>query len=101
GDVARDELRRMRSNLEREVLGMDTERVEPERLEDRVARQALKAGEDVVAREREQVADVQALRRRIREHHQRVVTPRSVLDVGVVGAAIIPALLPFALDGRG
>ena len=83
--------RGMRADLEREVLGVDAERVEAERLEDRVPLQPLESSIDVVAREREEVADVQPLRRRIREHHQGVERPRAGGEVGVVRARALPS----------
>ncbi len=97
-DVPRDQLRRMHADLEREVLGVDAERVEAERLEDVVPLQPLESSIDVVAREREEVADVQPLGRRVREHHQRVVRARGVRDVGHVGTALCPASAPFCLN---
>ena len=54
---------------------------------------------NVIAREREEVADVEPLGRRIRKHHQRVERPRAGNEVGVVGPALLPTLLPFSLDG--
>jgi hypothetical protein len=61
GDVPGDELRRVRVHLERVVLGVDTERVEPDRLEDVVALEAPEPSVDVRADEREHVPDVQPL----------------------------------------
>ena len=61
-DVARNQLARMNADLERVILGVDPERVEAHRLEDRVPLQPLESSIDVVAREREEVADMQSFR---------------------------------------
>ena len=89
----------MGPDLEREVLGVDPERVEAQRLEDRVPLQPLESSIDVVAREREEVADVQPLGRRVREHHEGVERTHAGVEVGVVRPPLLPALLPFPLDG--
>ena len=71
----------------------------PDRLEDRVPLEPLESSVYVVAREREEVADVQPLRRRVREHHQRVERAHAGSEVGVVRPPRLPAFLPFSLDG--
>jgi hypothetical protein len=52
----------MLADPERVVLRVDPERVVAQRLEHRVPLKPLKSSIDVVAREREEVADVQPLR---------------------------------------
>ena len=99
-DIARYQLARVNSDLDREVFGMDSERVESERLEDGVPLQTLESSMDVVSGEREQIPHMQPLRARIGEHHQRVVRVRSVDEIGRVGAFGVPARLPFPFDGR-
>ena len=99
-DVARDQLHRVDADLERIVLRVDAERVEPERLEHRVSLETLESSIDVVPREREHVADVQSFGRRVREHHQLVERTLRAVQVGRVGPLGAPALLPFALDGN-
>src|SRR6185436_10546429 len=58
----------------------------------------LEAPVDVVAGEGEEIADVQPLRGRVWEHHQRVVRPHAGGDIGVVRAVALPALLPLLFD---
>src|SRR5438552_461558 len=79
---------------------MDAEGVEADRLEDVIALQAPEAAVDVDAGKREGMADMQALRRRVWEHHQGVVGPRGGLKVGGIRTPLAPALLPARLDGR-
>ena len=86
-------------DLQREVLGVNPERVEAHRLEHRVPLQPLESSIDVVAREREEVADMQPLGRRVREHHQRVERAHAGSEVGVVRPPLLPPLLPFPFDG--
>ena len=89
----------MGADLEGEILGVNPERVEAERLEDRVPLEPLESSIDVVAREREEVADVQSFRGRVRKHHQGVERAHAAAEVRVVRPARFPALLPFSLDG--
>src|SRR5690606_18471842 len=58
GDIARDELGRVGTKLDREVLAVDAERVEADRFEDLVPLQPLEATIDVRTGEREEVPDV-------------------------------------------
>ena len=51
-----------------------------------------------VARVREEVADMEPLRRGVREHHQRIVRARGAIEVGGVGPALDPPGLPLPLD---
>ena len=101
GDVARNQLGRVDADLDREVLGVDAEGVVADRLEDCVPLQPLESSMDVVAREREEVAHVEPLRTRVREHHQCVVRPLARGQVGLVGARALPVRLPLLLDGSG
>ena len=78
---------------------MDAERVEAQWLEDRVPLESLESSIHVVPCEGEQVPDVQPFGRWVREHHQGVERTHSGDEVGVVGAAHFPTLLPFPLDG--
>ena len=57
-DVLGDELRRVGADLERVVLGVDPERVEPDRLEHGVPLEPAEAPIDVRAREGEHVPHV-------------------------------------------
>src|SRR5262249_18924919 len=98
-DVSGDEVGRMGPHFEREVLRVDTERVEPHWLEHGVPLESLESSVYVVAREGEEVTDVQPLRRRVREHHESVERTHAGSEVGVVRATGLPTLLPFALDG--
>ncbi len=91
----------MGPDLEREVLGVNPESVEPQRLQDRVALQTLESSIDVVAGEREQVADVKSFGGRVREHHEGVKRPHAPVDVRRVRPTGLPALLPLSLDGAG
>ena len=95
----RNEVGRVRADLEGEILGVDSERVEAEGLEHRVPLEPLESSIDVIAREREEVADVKPLCRRVREHHERIERAYAGIEVGVVRPARLPALLPFSLDG--
>jgi hypothetical protein len=79
---------------------VDAERVEAERLEHGVPLQAHEAAVHVGAREGEQVPHVQPLGRRVGEHHELVERALAAGEVGRVGAALLPALLPLLLDGR-
>ena len=98
-DVARNQLHRVDADLQRIVLRVDAERVEPDRLEHRVSLETLESSINVVAREREHVANVQAFGRRVRKHHQLVERTLRAVQVGRVGPFGAPALLPFPLNG--
>jgi hypothetical protein len=89
----------MDADLEREILRVDAERVEADRLENRVPLLPAESSLDVVAGERVQVADVQPLRGRIGKHHQLVVGPLAVLQVRGIGPLLPPPRLPLLLDG--
>ena len=97
-DVARNQLGRMRSDLQGEVLRVDAERVEAQGLEDVGAAQPPVAALNIGAHERKDVPDVQPFGRRIRKHHQVEIRLRGAGEVGVVGAALLPPFLPPALD---
>ena len=99
-DVAGDQLHRVAPDLQREILRVDAERVIAERLEHRVALQALESRIDITAGEGEEVPDVQPFGRRIREHHQRIERRLAARDVRPVGLALGPALAPARFDGR-
>src|SRR5438876_1417632 len=92
-DVLRNELRRMRADRERVVLGVNAERIESDRLEYVVPVKPLEAAVDVGAREREHVPHVQALRGGVREHHEVVERPAWLVEVGLVGTLARPPLL--------
>ncbi len=98
-DVARDEFTRVAAEPQREILRVDAESVKADRLEDVIAAQAAKAAVDVDAEEGESVADVQALGRRVREHHQRVVRVLCRLQVDAVRLPFAPDALPPGFDG--
>ena len=98
-DVLRNQPHRMPADLQGVVLRVDAERVKAYGLEDAVPLQALKSSMDVGTREREDVPDVQPFGRRVRKHHQLIERGRRRLQVGLVGAALLPAALPFELDG--
>src|SRR5690606_15318242 len=101
GDVLRDQLHRVGADLEREILRVDAEGVEADRLEDVVALEAPEATVDVRAREGVDVAHVQPLGGGVGEHHQVVERAARLVErllrVGV-GAALGPDLLPLGLD---
>jgi hypothetical protein len=88
----------MCADLQRKILGVDPERVESKGFEDRVPLEPLESSVYVIARKREEVANVQPLRRRVRKHHQRVERTRAVArSVWFVPA--LPTVLPLSLDG--
>jgi hypothetical protein len=58
-DIARDQVGRVGPDLEGEVLGVDPERVESERLENRVPLEPLESSIYVVARKCKQIPDMQ------------------------------------------
>src|SRR5689334_24739552 len=89
---------RMLAHFERKVLRMNPECVIAERLEDVVSLKPLESSINVVPREREEIPDMESLRRRIGEHHQCIKRPLCTLEVGVVGATLLPDALPFTLD---
>src|SRR6185503_519784 len=66
---------------------------------DRVPLKPLESSIDVVSREGEEVADVQPLRRGIREHHEGIERTLTGVEVGVVRTALLPTFLPFPFDG--
>ena len=82
--------------LEGEVLRVDTERVEADRLEDPLTGEALKASVDVRARKRIDVAHVEPLGGGVGEHHQLIITVFGGLE-GVAGEAVGAQLIPSAL----
>ena len=82
-------------DLERVVLGVDAERVEPYGLEHILTSQALEPSVKVRAGERVQVPDVQTLRRGVREHHQVEERTRSRIEVRLVGSVLGPMGLPL------
>jgi hypothetical protein len=86
-------------DLQGEILRVYTEGIVPEGLEDGVPLEALESSVYVVAREGEEVAHMEPLRGRVREHHQRVERTYAGAEVGVVRPSRLPALLPFPLDG--
>ena len=90
----------MNALLQGEVLGVDTERIEADRLEDLLTGEALEASVDVRARERKDIAHVEPLGGGVGEHHQLVVAVLGGLE-GVageaVGAQLIPSALPLSL----
>ena len=100
GHVRRDEVHRVNALFQGEVLGVDTERIEADRLEDLLAGEPLEASVDVRARERKDVAHVEPLGGGVREHHQLVVAVLGGLE-GVTGegvrAPLIPSALPLSL----
>ena len=98
GNVARDQIHRMHAYLEGVVLRMNPECVITERLEHVVSDEALESSINVVPSEGEEIPDVEAFRRRIREHHQCIERPLGALQIGVVGAALLPDALPLPLD---
>ena len=61
GDVPRNERRGMGADLERKVLGVDAEGIVPQGLEHRVPLEPLESSIDVIAREREEVSNVESL----------------------------------------
>jgi hypothetical protein len=80
---------------------VDAEGVEAERLEHGVSLQAHEAAVHVGAREGEEVPHVQPFGRRVGEHHQLVERALAAGEIGRVGAALLPALMPLLLDGHG
>ena len=76
---------------------MNPESVVTQRLEDVVPLKPLESSIYVVPHEREEVAHMQPLRGRVREHHQRIERVRSVGYVSGIGVLIAPALLPLQL----
>ena len=100
-DVARDQLGGMGAKLDREILAVNAECVEADRLKDVVSLQPLEAAVDVRAGEREEVPDVQPLGGGVGEHHQVVERPGGAVQVGLVGAPLGPAGLPLGLDRAG
>ncbi len=101
GDVARNQLGRVHPNLDGEVLGMDPEGVEADRLEHLVALHPLEPAEDIGAREREEIPHVQPFGRRIGEHHQIVEGPLGAVEIRLIGALSRPPLTPLGLDRFG
>jgi len=102
GDVARNQVVRIRLYLERVVFRVDAERIEADRFEHRLATQPPVAAVHVGAGERIDVADVQAFGGRIREHHQ--VVERLFRGVNLrlgkgVRTATCPLRLPFVFNG--
>jgi hypothetical protein len=97
-DVSGNEVGGMRADLQREILRVNAECIEADRLEDGVPLESLESSVNVVPREREEVADVQPLCRRVREHHQCVERAHAGSEVGVVRPPRLPAFLPFPLD---
>ena len=100
GHVRRNEVHRVNALLQGEVLGVDTERIEADRLEDLFTGEAVEASVYVRTRERKDVAHVEPLGRGVGEHHQLVVPVLGGLE-GVagegVGAPLIPPALPLSL----
>ncbi len=97
-DVGGDECGRMGIDLERVILRVNPERIEADGLEDVPSLQAMIPAADVRADEREHVTDVQPLRRRVRVHHELEERPVCPLEVGRIGAPLLPAAAPFRLD---
>jgi hypothetical protein len=90
--------------LEGEVLGVDPEGVEADRLEDVEALEALEAAEDVGAREGVDVPHVQPFGRRVGEHHQVVEGARGAAELLLrprVRPPLVPPRLPLPLDLGG
>ena len=98
-DIPGNELARMHADLDRVILGVNAECVKAEGLEYGVPLKPLESSMDVISREREEVAHMQPLRARIREHHQRVERVRPIRQVGRVRTFRLPARLPLLLDG--
>ena len=86
----------MNALLQGEVLGVDPERIEADRLEDLLTGEALEASVHVRARERKDVAHVEPLGGGVGEHHQLVVAVLGGLE-GVAGEAVSAPLIPSAL----
>jgi hypothetical protein len=104
GDVPGDQVHGVDPHLQREVLRVDSERVETDRLEDLLPEKALKASVHVRTCEGVDVADVQPLRRRVGEHHQVVVGSfRGAQRLGgeSVRPSFLPRTLPLRLDLPG
>ncbi len=97
-DVARNEFGGVDPDLQGEVLGVNPEGVEADRLEDVPPLHPLEAAEDVGAGEGEEVADVQPLGGGIGEHHQVVERPSGVVEVDLVGATVAPPVAPLGFD---
>ena len=75
GDTARHQARRVLAHPQREVLGVDAECVEADRLEDIVPAQPAVSPVDVRSAEGEDISEMQSLSRRVGEHHQVVEGP--------------------------
>jgi hypothetical protein len=91
----------MLADLQGVVLRVDPKRIEAQGLKDRVPLQPMKSSIDVVPGEGEEVANMEPLRRRIWEHHQRIEGILPVFDIRVIGSTFAPPRLPFGFDGRG
>src|SRR6266699_1820607 len=87
----------MHPDLEGIVFRMNPEGVIPERLEDVVSHEPLESSINVVPRERKKIPDMESFGRWVGEHHQRIKRPLGALQVGVVGATLLPDALPFLL----
>ena len=90
----------MAAQLEGVVLGVDAESVKTDRLEHLCSPHALIAPEGIRPRVLQDVADVEALCRRVGELDQVVEEPRRVygIEVDVVEAGLLPPLAPALLD---
>ena len=101
GDIPGDEVHRIDALRQGEVLRVDPERVESDRLEHALAGEPLEAPMDVGAGERVDVAHMKPLGGGVGEHHQLVVTVLGGLKVfesEAVGAQLLPLGLPLGFD---
>ncbi len=99
-DVLRRQLHRVRAHLERVILRVNAESVEAQGLEYQSPAHPQIPRENVVSREREEIADVQALRRGVGEHHQSVELFSGTLDRSRVRLPVRPSRAPSRLDGH-
>ena len=97
-DVLGDQLRGVDAALQGEVLRVDPEGIEPDRLEHVGALEPNEAAEDVRAGESVDVADVEALRGGIGVHHQVVKRTLGRVQIHPMSAALLPAPSPLRLD---
>ena len=99
GDVGRDLLPRVPAGLDGVVLRVHAKGIEAEGLEHVKASGTHEAAVDVASHKGEEVAHVQARRRRVGEHHQVVVGFQRALQVDGEGLILAPAPDPLVFYG--
>ena len=97
-DVTRDQLSRMDALLEGEILRVDAERIEADRLEDIQALKLLIAAVDVGSGKSVDVADMEPLPRGVGVHHQVVEGSLGPIQIDPVEPGFFPTLLPLRLE---